>query len=72
MSNGTNVGLTVVGSSMAAAPGIVDIPFYESDFWLGAIAITGFLVLLATGIKVTLDIKDRLKWDGQDRREMKR
>ncbi len=68
MSGKTDIGSVVVGSSMAAGPSLVHIPFYQDETWLAAVAITGFVVLILTGINVTLNIRKTLKWNGEDRR----
>jgi len=69
MTNTGSLSGLIVGGGMAAAPAMVDMPFYESQFWLGTIAVTGFIVLLGTGVKIGLDIRKNLKWDGEDRRD---
>lgn len=65
------VGL-VVGGGMAAGPAMVNVPFYESNTWLSAVAILGITVLALTALNAILNLRRNLKWDGHDRRGEKR
>jgi len=62
----------IIGGGMAAGPAMVDIPFYESNTWLSAVAILGITVLAITALNAILTLKRNLKWDGRDRRGEKR
>ncbi len=68
MSGKTDIGSVVVGSSMAAGPSLVSTPFYQTETWLAVVAITGFVVLILTGLNIALNIRKTLKWNGKNRR----
>lgn len=57
------VGVTVIGSGMAAGPA-----FYESSIWLSCVAILGITVLVLTAANGILALRKNLKWNGEDRR----
>jgi hypothetical protein len=55
----------LIGTGMAAAPSVVDKPFYESDLWLSAVAIMGMVVLVLTAINAIVSLKKQLKKRGK-------
>jgi phosphate/sulfate permease len=63
MSTQTSIAGAVVGSGLAAGPSMVDVPFYETNMWLSAIAVLGVTVLVLTGLNVVLSIRKKLKDD---------
>ena len=52
----------LAGSSMALAPAVLNKPFYQSEWWLGLIAILGATVLVLTIVNLVRGlIKSRKK-----------
>lgn len=68
MSQRVDIAAVAIGSSMAAGPAMVDVPFYESSVWLSCVAILGITVLALTAANAILTLRKNIKWTGDERR----
>lgn len=60
----------IAGVSLATGPAIknkiIDAPFYENEWWLGYIAITGAILLTATAITRLIKMKRAIKGESEE------
>ena len=53
--------LAATGVTLGAAPGLIEQPFYESTFWMGAVAIAGMTLLVLSAINAGIRLAITLR-----------
>lgn len=70
MSQKGDISLALLGGTLAIGPAAVkEVPFYETTWWLSAIAILGAFVMVVALANGLLTLRRKLGWGGKDRRQ---
>jgi len=66
------MGVGVTGGSMAVAPVITktisNTPFYESEWWLGYVAVAGAILLTVSAINALIRLRRNINGDGDPKK----